>query len=61
MLNPEKVWSRDVSCSIFNEFLMSYSVGCNEVVPAIRYTMLKEHWQAVARIILYEYGWVAFP
>ena len=37
---------RDVSCSFFNEFLMSYSVGCNEVVPAIRYTMLKEHWQS---------------
>ena len=44
---------RDVLCSFFNEFLTSYSVGCDEVVPAIRHTMLKEHWQAVARIILY--------
>ena len=44
---------RDVLCSFFNKFLTSYSVGCDEVVPAIRHTMLKEHWQAVARIILY--------
>ena len=40
-------------CSFFNEFLMSYSVGCDEMVPAIRHTILKEHWQAVAMIILY--------
>ena len=44
---------RDVLCSFCNEFLTSYSVGCDEVVPAVRHTMLKEHWQAVARIILY--------
>ena len=35
---------RDVLCSFLNKFLTSYSVGCNEVVPAIRHTMLKEHW-----------------
>ena len=44
---------RDVLCSFFNEFLTSYSVVCDEVVPAIRCTILKKHWQAVARNILY--------
>ena len=28
---------RNVLCSFFNEFLTLYSVGCDEVVPAIRH------------------------
>ena len=52
---------RNVLCSSFNEFLTSYSVGCDEVIPAIRHKMLKEHWQAVARIILYGIWMAYFP
>ena len=53
--------ARDVLCSFFNEFLTSYGVGCDEVVPAIRHTILKEHWQAVLRIILYGVRLGYFP
>ena len=52
---------RNVLCSSFNEFLTSYSVGCDEVIPAIRHKMLKEHWRAVARIILYGIWMAYFP
>jgi len=45
--------ARDVICSFFIDFVMSNTIGCLEVIPAIRHTMLLEDWKAVARIILY--------
>lgn len=42
----------DAFCSFlfFDEYLTPFSVGCEEIVPVIRHTMLKEHWQATAKI-----------
>ena len=55
-LEKEKVWS----VTFFNEPLTSYSVGCDEVVPAIWHTILKGNWQVIARIRLFpvEFGWI---
>jgi len=53
--------SRDVICSLFKEFLPSYTVGCNQIVPVIRHTMLNEDWKAVGRIIIYGLKLNYFP
>ena len=53
--------SRDIICSFFTEFITSNTLGCLEVVPAIRHTMLLEDWQAVARIMLYGLRLNYFP
>jgi len=53
--------TKDVITSFFGEFMPSYMIGCNEVVPVIRHTMTSESWKSVARIMMYSLRMNYFP
>ena len=44
--------TRDVLCLFWEDFLMSSTIGYDEVVPSVRHDMTKYCWEAVGRILL---------
>jgi len=53
--------TREVISTFFDEFYSSCCVGADELVPIIRHDMLKDEWEAVARIICYGTTYRYFP
>lgn len=45
--------TRDILCVFWEEIMTSCTVGYDEVVPTVRHDMVKQHWEAVGRLLFF--------